>query len=207
MCGWKNAPGTISDAIDGDSDLENLVVPTPFPGVELIPCSDPDHHIRQFHTNVIPGSYVFGQQLQKVGEGRDYILFDCARNIFSYEVTALMSADGVLAVAQLESDAPRYTTQLLDVIGEARMKGNPQIELTGVIVRRHNRKCRFEDMVEQAMKEAFGDALFSVMLHDAAAITNAPFGKTVFQHEAKSRAAQEYLALAHELIARSTLTH
>lgn len=132
----------------------------------------------------------------------DYILLDCPPSLGVVTTNALAAADGVIIPLTAEALPLKGLTMLDAVIDEIRRTLNPALKLVGVIVNRYNYR-KLNSVVEGALREKYGDLVFSTMIRENITIAEAPLtGTDVVNYDRSSNGAKDFTALAEELVGR-----
>jgi len=130
-----------------------------------------------------------------------FIIIDCPPSLGLLTVNALTAANGVIIPLQVEYFALEGLGLLLNTIKIIRSGLNPDLQITGVLLTLYDSRLRLSKQVASEVRSYFGDKVFSTIIKRNVTIAEAPsFGKPVLLHSATSTGAQNYLALASELI-------
>jgi chromosome partitioning protein len=138
--------------------------------------------------------------------GRDpynYIIIDCPPSLGLLSLNALTTASEVFIPVQAEFFALQGMSKLLEVISLVRRRLNPTLEITGIIATRFDcRKSLAKEVIEDIRKH-FGERLFSTLIRDNIRLAEAPgYGKTIIEYDPNCHGAEDYLALAREVIGK-----
>ena len=94
-------------------------------------------------------------------------------------------------------------TQLVKTIGRVKRQINPHLEIEGVLLTLVDGRTNLAKQIEASLREGYGKTLrvfgATVPLAVRAAETSA-YGKSIFQHDAKSPVAAAYAKLAEEVL-------
>jgi chromosome partitioning protein len=186
--------------------------------VLLNPNHDPSYAIRETQENVflIPSSNSMdGAELELAGKvGRenllrkalafirdqyDYILIDPPPNLGLFTLNALSAADAVIIPVQLQPRAFRRLNKLEATIELIKRELNPVLTIGGVVGTMHNR-TRASQVVEQQLRDRYGDIVFNTVIPSATKIGEAPaFGETISVYAPGSPGAIAYAQLTDEI--------
>ena len=133
----------------------------------------------------------------------DYIIIDCPPSLGLLTMNGLAAADGVIIPMQCEFYALEGLAQLMITVGRIKKSCNPDLMVTGILVTMYNGRLVLSMQVMNELKKHYGDKLFRTTISRNVRLTEAPgFGMPVFYHDKHSKGAQEYIAVANELIMR-----
>ena len=133
----------------------------------------------------------------------DYIIIDCPPSLGLLTMNGLAAADGVVIPMQCEFYALEGLAQLMITVGRIKKSCNPDLMITGILVTMYNGRLVLSMQVMNELKKHYGDKLFRNTISRNVRLTEAPgFGMPVFYHDKHSKGAQEYLAVANELVMR-----
>ena len=94
-------------------------------------------------------------------------------------------------------------SQLVDVINVVKRRMNPALEIVGVIATFYNARRNLDQQIVAQIEQFFPGKLFETKISQNTALAEAPAnGTNIFDYDAKSKGAQQYKALAEELIER-----
>jgi len=131
----------------------------------------------------------------------DFVLIDCAPSLSLLTVNALRASSGVLIPLQLEVLSLQGLSLVTETIFQIKETLNPTLKILGVlpVMVDVRRKVTFE--VYDYMKSHFGLPVFQQMVHvDVKAVEAPSFGQSVLAYAPNSEVANEYRAVARELI-------
>lgn len=139
--------------------------------------------------------------LDKVADKYDFILLDCAPGLGVITIAALVAADEVYIPLVGEVLAMRGILMIEDAIGEVQTV-NPGLSIGGIILQRFNNR-RVNKEVAEVIKAQYGEIVFNAVIRECIAVAEAPaLHHSIFEHDAKSNGAKDYILLANEVIAR-----
>ena len=130
----------------------------------------------------------------------DYILIDCPPSLGLLTLNALTAAGEVLIPVQAEYYALEGLSQLVAVIRRVREVLNPQLQISGVLVTMFDARTRLAIDVLGEVNAHFPSQVYRTQIPRNIRLSEAPsFGKPVALFDVKSRGAQAYMSLAHEV--------
>ncbi|MGI6157241.1 MAG: ParA family protein [Saccharofermentanales bacterium] len=133
----------------------------------------------------------------------DYILIDSPPSLGLLTVNALTAADAVLIPVQAEYYALEGLMQLMTTLGLVKRSFNPDLRLAGVFITMFDTRTQLSKQVRDEVKWYFSDDFLKTVIPRNVRLSEAPsFGRTIFEHDKRSRGAFGYRALARELVKR-----
>ena len=136
-------------------------------------------------------------------EGFDYILIDCPPSLGLLTLNALTAAREIYIPLQTEFLALKGMSKLLETIETVRKRLNRDLAVTGIIATRFDARKKLNKGIVENITERFGKALFRTFIRENISLAEAAgYGQTIFEYAPKSYGAQDYLALAREMVRR-----
>jgi chromosome partitioning protein len=140
--------------------------------------------------------------LLEVRRSYDYVLIDCPPSLGIFTVNALTAADAVLVPLQAHIFALKAIPQLQEAIGLVRQL-NPRLDIGGIIVTMVDRRTSVNNVVEEAIREQYGDVVFQTVVPFTVKLVETPAaGVPVADYAPESAGAVAYRALAQEVVTR-----
>ena len=129
----------------------------------------------------------------------DYILLDCPPSLGLLTANALTASTEVFVPLTPEALPAKGLGTLLDVIQRTKEGLNPSLRLGGIIITRYQRR-KINRLVEESLRENFGDLVFKTKIRENVDISEAPLqGEDIFSYSPKSIGAEDYRSLALEI--------
>jgi chromosome partitioning protein len=150
---------------------------------------------------VIGRELLLRKALQTVTENYDFILIDCPPSLGLLSLNGLVASSRVIVPVQSEFLALHGVRQLLDTIDQVRSAYNPSLAIGGVLICLHDSRRRLARSVADTVREYFGDLVFKTIIRTNVALAEAPSkGSSIFSYDPKSSGAEDYKALAEEIL-------
>jgi chromosome partitioning protein len=131
----------------------------------------------------------------------DYILIDCPPSLGLLTLNALTAADFLIIPVQAQFLAMRGMAKLMNVIQIVQERLNPGLKIGGIVITQFDKRKTLNKSVTELIKESFCDKVFSTIIRDNVALAEAPIhGQNIFEYNAKSYGAQDYMDLAKEVM-------
>lgn len=147
---------------------------------------------------ITPDVYQLKQGMDRLAY--DFVLLDCSPTLGMTTLAALTAAQWVMVPLCPDLLSIKGLSQLLGTIGTIREQTNPDLLLKGIIATRYNsRKKMHRDVLGQIV--AFLPGVCIHYVRENIAVAESPVsGMSVLHYKPKSTGAQDYLAIAKELI-------
>jgi len=132
----------------------------------------------------------------------DFVIIDCPPSLGLLSLNGLVAATKVVVPVQSEFLALHGVRQLLDTIDQVRTAYNPALKIGGVLICLHDSRRRLARSVADTVREYFGDLVFKTIIRTNVSLAEAPAsGESIFGYDARSPGAEDYRALAEEILA------
>lgn len=129
----------------------------------------------------------------------DYILLDCPPSLGVLTINALTASSEVFVPLTPEALPAKGLGDLLDIVRRTKEGLNPDLRLGGILITRYNRR-KINRIVEEALRENFGDLVFQTKIRENVDISESPLqGKDIFSYSPRSIGAEDYRSLALEV--------
>mgnify|MGYP003388403065 FL=1 len=133
----------------------------------------------------------------------DYILIDCPPSLGLLTLNALTCSDTVIIPIQCGYYALEGLGQLLNTIRLVQKNLNPNLEIEGVLLTMFDGRLNLSKQVADEVRGYFEDKIFKTVIQRNVRLSEAPsFGKPALLYDANSTGAQNYMALAEEILIR-----
>jgi chromosome partitioning protein len=137
----------------------------------------------------------------------DYVFVDCPPSLGLLTLNALVAADAVLIPLHCEYFALEGLADLVGTMRRVRGGLNPTLDIEGVLLTMFDERTNLGQQVATDVREFFKEKVFRTVIPRNVRLGEAPsHGMPVLLYDVKSRGAEAYVALARELLARSTAT-
>lgn len=193
----EDADSGVYDALSGKTDIlpvvkvrENLYLAPA--GIEL---AEADINLR--------GQDILKNVLEPLRDSYDYILIDCPPSLGILTLNALVACDDLYIPMTAEYYPLKGLSMLEKVTERIRRSGaNPNLEISGVIITRYNRRTLNNAVINQIVSR-YGDRVFKTRVRECIAVAEAPLEyKDIFSYAEGSNGATDYRELAEEIAER-----
>ena len=145
------------------------------------------------------------QALEPIRDNYDFILIDCPPSLNMLTLNAMVAADSVMIPMQCEYYALEGLTALLNTIEEIRGSVNPKLEIEGLLRTMYDPRNNLSTDVSGQLILHFGDKVYRTVIPRNVRLAEAPsHGMPALNYDRTSRGAVAYLALAGEILRRSS---
>ena len=139
--------------------------------------------------------------LEPVDSRYDFILFDCPPSFNVFTKNALVAAGEVVIPVDSGFFPLLGLKQLLEEIGYVKRSLNPGLELLGVLACKYDRRSSLSDQTYETLKSHFPDKIFRTVIRVNVDIVKAQISQqNLFEYNPSSKGAEDFLALAQEII-------
>ncbi len=208
------------DVLIGSALIEDAVVPTKVPGLDIVPstmdllgaelelASVPrrSHRLRDALARM-PRSGVVREDSEKEREMTKrpytYLLIDCPPSLNLLTINAMTAADAILVPLQCEFFALEGLSQLLRTVERVKTSLNPRLEIQGVVLTMFDQRNKLSDQVASDVRQHLGDKVYRTVIPRNVRLSEAPsYGKPALVYDHRCAGSKAYMKLASELIRR-----
>ncbi len=191
--------------LTGGADMNAAVVSTTIPDLSIVP-SGVDLAAAELELVDLENRQArLKDALAGHGQNWDFVLIDCPPSLGLLTLNALVAADAVMVPLQAEFLALEGISQLVRTIERVKKSFNPNLELQGIVLTMVDRRNSLSVMVENDVREFFGQKVYTTTIPRNVRISEAPsHGKPVLLYDFKSTGSKAYLDLAGEVLKRES---
>ncbi|HXR96841.1 MAG TPA: ParA family protein [Terriglobales bacterium] len=183
--------------------LPELLLPTAMDGLQILPASRDLVGLNLELVNEPDREQRLLQLLAPLREKFGFILLDCPPALDLLNLNALVAADGLIVPMQCEYFALEGVAQLIETVRSIRENFNPNLEIEGVLFTQLDERTNLSRQVADNLRQHFGDRVFKTVIPRNIRLAEAPsHGLPALIYDLRSRGAEAYLQLAHEVIER-----
>ncbi|WP_243077266.1 ParA family protein [Microbacterium sp. SS28] len=192
--------------IDGKRDPRDAIVHTATPNLDLIPANIDLSAAEVQLVNEVAREMILSRVLRKLAPDYDVILIDCQPSLGLLTVNALTASHGVVIPLECEYFALRGVAMLIETIDKVRDRLNPTITLDGLLATMYDPRTLHSREVLERVVETFGDDVLETVIGRTVKFPDASVsGMPITEFAPEHAAAQAYLRLARELVARGAV--
>ena len=195
---------TVYEVLVNNLPIEETITETMMPQLDVVPS-----HINLVGAEIelvdIRGrEMLLKNQIEKIRDRYDFIVIDCPPSLGLLTLNSLTAADSVLIPVQCEFYALEGLGQLLNTIAIVRRSTNPRLDIEGVLLTMYDSRLRLSNQVVDEVRRHFEDKALRTVISRNVRLSEAPsHGKPALLYEASSTGAQNYLALASEILEKN----
>ena len=199
----KTLKRTMHDVLSDRVPLEDVLLETEFKNLWVFPANISLAGSEFDLFDAENSEFVLKELLAPMRDRFDYIIIDCPPSLGMLTVNAMTAADGVVIPMQCEFYALEGLSQLMITVSRIKQHYNAALNISGILVTMYNSRLLLSVQVISELKKHYADKLFDTTVSRGVKLSEAPgFGMPVYYHDKKSKGAEEYLAVAKELISR-----
>jgi chromosome partitioning protein len=152
---------------------------------------------------LVAQTVALARTLDKVRAAYDYIIIDCPPTLGLLTMNALIAASEVFIPIEPEYYALIGIKQILSTVALVRDNLGNSIDIGGVIITKYDPRRSLCRESEAKIQSFFGPAVFTTRIRPNVRLAEAPAaGKTIFEYDDASHGADDYTALALEVLAQ-----
>jgi chromosome partitioning protein len=134
----------------------------------------------------------------------DFILIDTPPSLGLLTLNALVAADTVLIPLHCEYFALEGLADLMATLSRIRQGLNPALDVEGVVLTMYGDRTNLGAQVAREIRQFFESKVFDTVIPRNIRLAEAPsHGLPVLLYDPRSRGAEAYVSLAHELLKRN----
>lgn len=188
------------DVLFEAADVVEVAVETKVPGLSVVPSSI---HLSGAEIELVTADnreYRLRNALRK-DLPYDYVIVDCPPSLNLLTLNALVAVESIIVPLQCEFYALEGLSHLTKSIERVQKRLNPELSIDGVVLTMFDRRNNLSAMVEEDVREYFGDRVYKTVIPRNVRLSEAPsFGLPAIVYDMRCRGSQAYIALAKEMI-------
>ena len=189
--------------MERDVALEEVVVPSGFPGMDLLPSNIDLSAAEVQLVHEVAREQTLQRVLAPAIEHYDVILIDCQPSLGLLTVNALTASGGVIVPLECEYFALRGVALLKTTIDKVQERLNPRLVVDGVLGTMFDGRTLHGREVMQRLVEAWGDQVFHTVIRRTVKFSDSTVaGEPITSYASGSTGADAYRQLAREVAAR-----
>ncbi len=197
--GHQDRDGRFLDILHGNGEIFELVEETAVDGLDIIPGTEALARAESSLAGEPGSELVLRQLLEGLPPIWEVILLDLPPAQGWILHSGLTASTDVLLPVESGAMALGSLFGLDRVMSKVRQRLNPQLALFGVLQTRANPRTKLCREVDELLHEQFEEALDTIIRVDVKLLEAPGHRKDIFRYARRSRAAQDYAALAEEV--------
>ena len=203
----KQIQASIYECIIDDLNVENVILHTKTPNLDLLPAHIDLVGAEIEIINLPDREKLMHNVLEKVKSSYDFIIIDCSPSLGLITVNALAASDSVIIPVQCEYFALEGLGKLLNTIKIVQSRLNEDLDIEGILLTMFDSRLRLSKQVVEEVKTHFQQMVFNTIINRNTKLGEAPsFGDSIIMHDANSTGAINYLNLAREVLQKNDMT-
>lgn len=150
--------------------------------------------------SAVEREFILKDLLEPISGSYDFILLDCPPSLGLITLNSFVAADEVYIPLTAEVLPYKGVAMILDIMAMAQKRLNPSLKLSGIIISRWENSKLSRD-VETAIREKFGDIVFSTKIRKNIAVAEAPIAKKdILSYNPSCNGAKDFRELTQEIL-------
>ncbi len=197
----ENLRHAVGEALLGNASLVSVSRESSVFGLDIVPAN----RMLIVLDKILYGRPGYQFRLKKgldaMGEGfYDFVLIDCPPSLGTLTLNGLTAADLLIIPIQCDYYAAYSLRYFMKMIQQVREKTNPWLTYR-VLVTMYDRRNKIYQVILEQMRRGLGSVLFQTIVEVDTKLRESPvFGQPITLYAPKTRGAQQYRALAQELM-------
>ena len=190
------------DLLFEDTPPQDIAKQTKVPGLQVIPSSV---HLSGADIELVnlPRREFRLRDRLRMAMPYDYVILDCPPSLSLLTLNAFVAVDSIVVPLQCEFYALEGLTQLTKTIDRVKQNYNPDLTLHGVVLTMYDKRNNLSHMVEDDVREHFGDKVYKTVIPRNVRLSEAPsYGLPAIVYDMHCPGAKAYIKLASEVIKR-----
>jgi chromosome partitioning protein len=198
-------PGTvrrmIGDALLDQASLLAVSRESAIPNLDLVPANQGLLVLDKVLFGRPGFEYRLKQQLGgPIAQQYDITLFDCPPAFGTLTMNALTAADLLVIPVPCDYFSARSLQQFLELVTLVQRNTNPALRYR-ILITMYDKRNRISHIIQDQLRRKFGHAMLNTIISIDTKLRESPVvGQPITQYAPNSRSAQEYHALATELM-------
>ncbi|GAB4527130.1 MAG: AAA family ATPase [Anaerolineales bacterium] len=191
---------TVADVLLNANTALSASRETDLPGLDIIPANQEMTTAERF----LPIRQNYKHILRQALRGMalyDFILLDCPPSLGAVTTNALMAAGHLIIPSQAEYFSAYALRNVLQLVRQTQQDGNPSLDYH-ILITMLDLRNRIHRTIERQIRTRFGDRVYQTTIQIDTKLRESTVAGVPVTHFSKtSRGAEQYRALAQELIA------
>jgi len=204
-CDAYKVPQTVHDLLTADNLNPALVMQdTDFPTLKLLPSNvDLAGAEIVLSKDMIGGIHRLRKSLRSISDHFDFIFVDCGPSLGVLTLNALVAATDLIIPIQAQNYALKGVAELNKTVIRVAEEMGTEINLLGVLITQFQQRVNVHSVIADQIREYFGPKVFSTVITHTVKIQESDlFGKPVIDFRPGSKVAEQYIAVAEEILNR-----
>ena len=192
------------DVITNDLSVDEAIQHTEFKNLDLVPSTIDLAGAELEIADLESRERILKRALTAVDDKYDYIFIDCPPTLGLLTINALVASEGLIIPVQCEFYALEGLVQLTNTVESIKTYHNPNLKTVGILVTMFNSRLNITQSIMNELRSYYGNLLFKTNIVRNVRLAEAPsYGTPILYLDKFSKGAQNYMAVAKEVIART----
>jgi len=192
---------SVYEVLIGTNNITEVIINTFMPFLDMLPSNINLVGAEIEMVDIENRETLLKSALAEIRDNYDYILIDCPPSLGLLTLNSLTASNTVLIPVQCEYFALEGLGQLLNTINIVKKHYNKDLAIEGVLLTMFDTRLRLSHQVAEEVRKYFGEKVYKTVINRNVRISEAPsYGKPIILYDAISSGAQNYMALASELL-------
>ncbi len=204
--GLKEKGKGLFDVLTEDARFETAIEKTSVERLSVVPASPVLSGVEKALANEVAAESILKNKFHSLTEKPyDFLLMDCPPTLGILSLNALTMADEVLIPVEAHVMALHGLVQLLKTINLVKQRLNPSLEIAGIVACRVDYRTKHSQEVLDQLRGRFEGKVYTSVIRENIRLAEAPLHVLpITQYDAKCKGAQDYRALAQEMLKQKT---
>lgn len=196
---------SIYEVMIGNAAPEDVVRSTEVPYLDILPASIKLVGAEIELVGMVAREQALKHAIEEFARGYEYVLIDSPPSLGLLTLNGLTAASSVLIPIQCEYYALEGLSQLLNTIRLVQRHLNPDLKIEGGVLTMYDHRLNLSRQVADEIRTYFDGRVFDTIIHRNVRLSESPsFGKPIILYDITSRGAENYLALAEEMLSHDS---
>ncbi len=196
---------SVYEVLIGTKKINDVIINSFMPFLDMLPSNIDLVGAEIEMVDIANRESLLRNALSEVKDKYDYILIDCPPSLGLLTLNSLTASNSVLIPVQCEYFALEGLGQLLNTINIVKKHYNKDLAIEGVLLTMFDTRLRLSHQVAEEVRNYFGDKVYNTVINRNVRISEAPsYGKPIILYDAISSGAQNYMALAAEVLEKNS---
>ena len=201
--GVRDAGKGIFACLCENGSIKDALRKTGTEGVDLVPSSPWLVGAERSLAGEVGAETLLRRKLKTVASHYDVCLVDTPPTLGVLTIGALVAADQIIVPVEAHVMALNGLAQLLETVETVQDRLNDKLTLLGIVACRVDGRTKHAPEVVGELRRRFPNETFTTIIRESVRLAEAPsFGQPITAYDTKSPGAEDYRALATEVIAR-----
>ena len=201
-----NHSPSVYEVLVGTKNIREVIINTFMPHLDILPSNINLVGAEIELVDLDDRETLLKNSLKDIENDYDYVLIDCPPSLSLLTLNALTASNSIIIPVQCEYFALEGLGQLLNTINIVKKYYNQDLSIEGVLLTMFDTRLRLSHQVAEEVRKYFGDKVYKTVIHRNVRISEAPsYGKPIILYDAISSGAQNYMALASEILEKNSV--